>query len=522
MSELAAAAPMPLVVFSVLYNESAEFLDSLIANFLAFTGPNVVLVVNVAQGRADIAPGPRHEQRVHVIHGQAVRSKFGHTLLIGHLEAFAFAEAAVADFAYFCTLASNSLLVRPFDLRAAQAALTVPPSRGSHPLDALPDVWWWREVKQNPELLDYMRQVWRLERLCHADIEGFFASRADWRLLHASRTDIMHQGRLVREGHSFPFEEILPATVILHSGSGRFTNICHVFWNRIETSGGKVTADDLVFPAPDLAPQICALKWFDRTPLAPETLAVTTKWGIDLLTLLRAVASRPADAHTGGTPAARMLTEQMAATLRGRETSEAVNLHWRGQDEVARPLAAAIEIVADHQLVRLAVGIDGIDEQDPAYLFLEATGRHLRLHVAITGGGGDAAGEVTIACVGLSGEAEEAAEPALQGYLYLRPLVRPDASTTVRVSSPEPVGRAQHRALETICFAVDGHYRLCRASHVTQVAGRREHYYLPLAGGEGMPASSLHIGIPFFTGSSFRGRVEVVRGGVAGPAASAA
>ncbi|ESQ76405.1 hypothetical protein [Asticcacaulis sp. AC402] len=57
--------------------------------------------------------------RAFIFNGATPRHVVGHTLLIGHLESFQIALNVIGQFDYFCTLASNNLFVRRYDVREA-------------------------------------------------------------------------------------------------------------------------------------------------------------------------------------------------------------------------------------------------------------------------------------------------------------------------------------------------------------------------------------------------------------------
>jgi hypothetical protein len=283
---------MARFIFSALYNESAEFLDHFVANFLAHTDHLSHLYINLSR-QSPAREDQISSSRVTVLRGCFDRKAFGHTLLAGHMECFKKATVDNPEFEYFTTVASNSLFFRPFDpsqvLRHLESSARV---KAAIPLADLPERWYWPKLRSQSAACETLAADWKLQSLVDGQIEGRIAQRSDWQLVHDVQVSLFPQW----SGLEAPLEEILPTTVIHGLGSGHTINVCYNRFLEAKTSyrGGFVKTSDLV--APTLPEHICLVKWFERTILSPETLQVVTDHGRDLTNWL---TSESRDSRTG-------------------------------------------------------------------------------------------------------------------------------------------------------------------------------------------------------------------------------
>ncbi len=508
-----AIAPEPrLVVFSALYNESDAFLGAYLANFLHYTGAESVLLVNLPPDRAipDIPP----HKRIVLFNGDVKRFKFGHTLLMGHLESYALALRRFERFDYFCPLASNSLFVRRFDpaasVRQLRAGHKVPTDLDitydvGLDIDRLPDNWHWPKIAGNPKLVAFLKDRWNVARLSENQIEGLMASRADWGLLHARMTEFPLLGELlVQEDWAFlPMEEILPSTFFLSFGSGRYVNICHVFWNRFNHTGsGRVTVADLLgfnrHPA-----HLCLLKWFERDVRAVETAAVTKPWSQMLLAEQVAAAT---GAGVRDRLSQRLLLQEMADSLRAGEVVRPFAGSWRSSpnDTLRSCRIRDQPLVSMRQIVRLPTGQDQPDDHGDAYLYMEDT--HHRVKVTIDVAHGSTM-RLQLACVPVAAATEGDPVPAgstIEGYLYMRGSWR-DEAPIVRVRVPAAAPDAP-RTLRRVVVMCDERYVLVEAMHHERNGDMVDYYF----GRDGLTRDIFWLGLPFFAKSTFEAELDMV------------
>ena len=494
------------IVFSALYNESDEFLHAYLANFLHYTGAESVLLVNFPPGRA--LPVVVANERVVLFNGETRRFKFGHTLLVGHLESYGLAQQRFERFDYFCPVASNSLFVRSFDpaaaIRQLRAGHKVPTDLDitydiGLDIDRLPDNWHWPKIGSNPPLMTFLKERWNIERLSQNQIEGLMASSADWELLHARLPDFPSMGSLVaREGSAFlPLEEILPSTFFLGFGSGCYVNICHVFWNRFNHTGsGRVTADDLLafrhHPA-----HLCMMKWFERDAAAVETAAVTQPWSQSALNGYAAAAG------VRDRLAQRFLLQSLAGSLRVRETVRPFAGCWRSSpDETFKPFSFHDDsLVSMRQIIHLPTRHAGSDDQSDAILYMENTHHQLKVDVQVEHA---SATRLRIDCASSDAGTEQAPASALEGYLYLRASWVGEAPV-VRVRVPPDllhIGRMMQR----IVMMCEGAYEPISAMHMERNGDTNDYYFSRGASADGV----LWLGIPFFTTDAFSAAMEMV------------
>lgn len=469
------------VVFSVLYNESAEFLGRLVANFLAHTGPESVLVLNLPA----TAPLPALPPggRVFAMHGGIARQKLGHTLLAGHLEAFGFAQAQIGAFGHFCPLASNSLMVRRFDRAAALHLLSETRPVPQIDLADPPAEWWWPFIRRNPRVIRCLAEAWGITRSLGSQIEGLFATQADWGLLHARFEDVLALGGLMEPGQFFPLEEVLPVAVFLNHGSGRYINICHVHWTRPD--GGKVTIADLLDLAAGYPPHICAMKWFDRSADAPPTAAVTEGWSLGLRAALDTV-------NPNQRLGIRLILEQFVAALRAREGFTSFGAAWGGPGFTFGPEAPAA------RGGRLAIPTGAVPAE-AAYLYLVETGGPLVVTLQVAEG---LATQVRIGCQAVA-DAAEAGPGRLEGHVYLSPL-RDSGHWTCRLRLAPAVAEA---AIGHVVLAAGGAYQPIRPHHATVADGWHEYHFRC---GDAPAQGRLWFGLPLLAGVAYEALLDLI------------
>ena len=491
------------VVFSTLYNESDGFLATYVENFLRHTGPDALLVVNLPPGRSIACPVAANSDRVLVITGALARRKFGHTLLNGHLESFDAALHRFGRFDHFCSLASNSLFARRFDPVAARAAL----ARSGHVADVdlhdLPNHWHWPMLTKSPGLIRFMTETWGLSRVVGSQIEGLFATAADWGLLHTRREEIIAFGAIMGPDGDFPMEEILPATMICTFGSGRYVHLCHMFWDRPFID--NVQLDDVLAIGERFPAHVCLLKWFERSPTNLITAAAATGMAGDLTARLAAV---PESQRNQRRVLYRLIFAEMARALRSQERFSSLISTWRPAADGQPPkrhFGFNPTLDGNRQIIGLPVGPDTPSGQALAYLFTEQTGVPLRLQLDVTD---DEQTVVTLSSQPADFPAGTGApdETALQGFLYLACCLEPgDRIFRLRVLSDRS-DRLVH-VEERIVLNRAGRYFEQAPTPVVEHDGVREFHY-PC---EGVPdADDVWIGLPFFGRSDYRVAIDVV------------
>ena len=491
------------VVFSTLYNESDGFLATYVENFLRHTGPDAVLVVNLSPGRSIACPVADNSDRVLVITGTLPRRKSGHTLLNGHLEAFDAALRRFGRFDHFCSLASNSLFARRFDPAAARAALARSGHVAGVDLHNLPNHWHWPMLAKSPGLIPFMRETWGLSRVGGNQIEGLFATAADWGLLHARREEIIAFGATMGPDGEFPMEEILPATILCTFGSGRYVHLCHMFWDRPFTD--NVQIDDLLGIGERFPDHICLFKWFERSPTNLITAAAATGMADDLTERLAAV---PEAQRNQRRVLHRLIFTEMARALRSQERFSSLISTWRpvaGGQPPGRRFGFNPTLDGNRQVIGLPVGPDTPSGQALAYLFTEQTDVPLRLQIDVAD---DEQTVVTLSSLPADFPAGAGApdETALQGFLYLACCLGPgDRIFRLRILS-DRTDRLVH-VEERVVLARGNRYFQQAPTPVVEHDGVREFHYPCEAMAD---ADDVWIGLPFFCRSDYRVAIDVV------------
>ena len=488
------------VVFSALYAESDAFLDTFIGNFLLFTGPEALLLINLPPGRAlPERPTPIGD-RVRLFNGRITRAKLGHTLLAAHIESLRFASDLLGTFDYFCPMASNSLFVRRFDLAAAERSLDALTSLRPITvlLDDVPDEWCWRTVERDGRLVPFLRTRWGLDIGCSFQIEGNLAGRDDWMEVGRRLDEVLETPGLASPPLPFPVEEILPAIVFNNFGSGRHIRICHISWAR--GPAAPLTVTDVIRDLWALEPEICMAKWFERSATDPTTAALSTGWSAALLDeLSRPVATIPQERRL----ISRLLLEELARSLREREGFEPITQRWWPHPALDgdRMLRFRRTLTADLHGFALDDTLTLPSGDAAAYVIREEMDRPLDLEIRIE--------QMTGAVHIVAGPPIAVPEPhdpapAPAGYLYLAPLAG-TARTAIRFRVPEAVGSDKPFSRLMIRDA-KGLSQLSER-HRARSAGYTEAYFmiadLDVSGG-------FWLGLPFFHGQRFDATVEVL------------
>ena len=501
-------------VFSALYAESDDFLEIFVRNFLLFTGPEALLVVNLPARRTIASRSAAASDRVHVILGAIARAKVGHTLLAGHLESLQFATELLGQFDYFCPVASNSLFVRRFDLEATEAMLAVPavPFPAAVALDDLPDHWWWKILKEDGRLAPFMQARWGLATACSYQIEGNFAGCGDWLEVGRRLDQMLAVPELVSPALPFPVEEILPATVFQNFGSRRYTRICNLYWER--GPAAPVTIADIVEDLWRMPREICIAKWFERDVADLATAAVTTNWSAELLLGL----SDPADgAARKQRLTGRLMLEELGRSLRRQEGFEPFTQRWSSRSAPAddRTLRFRHLFPAGYHVLTLDESLTTDTGEAAAFVIAEEVDRPLDLEVRIA----RPTTEIRIVAhefaergaaeapspLPSSSDADDP-EAALAGYLYFNPLARTHG-TAIRVRIPDPPSPAALSLLGRLVLRHGARQSQLTERRREQLPGQLEAYFmidhLDLSGG-------FWLGLPFFRGCSLDLVVEVL------------
>ena len=476
-----------MVVFSALFNESDAFLTTYVRNFLNNTGDGTVLVINLPSGRTIPCPVAENSDRVLVFSGEVRRRKCGHTLRCGHLESFEHASRVVGAFDFFCPLASNSLFARPFNLQAVLERLKTRPETTSNDLDDLMEVWWWVKVKRNPRFVAFLKRVWGLTHVSQNQIEGLFAARSDWAVMHERFGQILELGGTIEPEMEFPMEEILPATLIKQFGSGHFAYICHIFWAR--SYQGKVVLADIL-DMPSLFPdEICILKWFERDPNDPATAAVSTGW---IQSLLGHVSNSLRTESAASRFAHRMILEQVTRALAGREAFRPATAGWwtEATEPDRRWVGLTRTMTMQREMVALPVEPEAGRDLRPLYLYTENTGHIVRLSLGIS----ETDSTTILLSTSLDGKAAAATDPVLEGYLYLQTLAPPGSRVfRLRWMSGAPDMRDRISG-NVVIQDGEGHHRVQPCHPVDGEATEFHYQHDPVAGEDGT-----WFGIPVFS-----------------------
>lgn len=494
------------VVFSTLYAEDVQFLELYIYNFERFTNDDCALIINLAP---KVVADPNYREnlsssnRVFVIADGASRlGKHGHYLLVGHIESFNWAAEKGISFEFFCTMASNCLFIRNFDVDAAVAALTATRHAAKFSMDDLPNHWFWPQIKAHPTFLPTLRDNWKLPTIDVGQIEGLFSHSADWSLIAARLDDVVSMGSRTENGNGFTFEEIIPTTVIINFGSREYTHIAELLYTQTTGAARLVTLNDLIYMEDYLPHHKCALKWCNRTGLSPETNALTTAWGDAALSAVRD-ALREKSVLTRHHVS--VLLEGIARTLRETESA-------RSDDDLGQIDNDNYTTLFHESLVARRQSID-VPNVDDAYVFLENTSDAVCLRLSLgRRTNGYAVGMISFPELGNASSIDiegggSSDKDKLQGYVYLRLETGDALRPLIRVTTTKSHGGSYNGYVGEVVFRVDEAYApYMPHTTIINASGRADYYVLYLPAG----ASRSYIGLPFRSLSDFSCRVEII------------
>ncbi len=481
------------VVLSTLFNESDEFLEQYIDNFLAYTPENVCVALNFPSERAIPPHIKTISPRVHVFNGKIRREKWGHTLLLGHLEAFEEAQTAFPNFDYFATMASNGLMVRKMDIAAAieqlPLACRVPVAcERAYERDLDVDVleptyhgtWMWHHFRNSTGLGNYLQEKLAVEKVSATQIEGLFARRQDWDQLHARKSLIEGLEDFISFENYMAIEEVLPTSIFDRFGTGQYTHICRVLWSGTR----QTTVSDLLEMVPTMPDHFCALKWFDRSRIAQSTVAVTTPWGRSLLEMGQSQHS-DIEQFQKVTLAKTLLAKAYEAEHFGPLT----NRWWPTDAQGKKGFNWSVrDLICNRQHIELDIPEQSPSRVAPAYLFMEATNQRISvaLNVRETA---EAETILRLSCSALTEDGAPVSGVHLQGYLYLSGL---QGDTVFCLSIPR--GKCfPHDALARTVFHDEHGYTVDYADRIEHFDDVEKRYFVRKArGAEGQ----VWLGLP--------------------------
>ena len=269
------------VVFGMLFNEQVEYLSSCIQNFLLHVKEGI-LFINLPITTLDEykknnkrTEPLKTKDRIQFVVAHEPRQHWGATLMLGHLYTYTQAKLQF-EFDYYCTLASNSLFVKAFDLNKTILILDKAPS---HLVEAAP--------YPDPEWIDQRACFPAFRNLLSPDvaglygneIEGFFTSAENWEIMlkYVHRLEHLESSYTNSDGSMrLAVEEFFPAMIVCGLGDRKYINIHRrLFSSNSYTPQIKsyTTFQDLM--TSDHPPEVCGFKWFHRSPSFPITAAVT-------------------------------------------------------------------------------------------------------------------------------------------------------------------------------------------------------------------------------------------------------
>ena len=501
------------VVFSCLYGEPEEFLKIRIFNFMVHTDESALLVINVPEqlNHKDESefPGARLLIKKH----GAQRAAWGHTLLGGHIENLRLAEERVGSFDHFVAMASNSLFVRPFDLRAAVEAMQAS-AKAEHQAglltEEMPDSWHWPSIRRTTSLTKRLSDRWRIDRYLQNQIEGLFASRVDWQNLGEIFDDI----KVHCEGLTAPLEEILPATAWRKLGNKGYAYICHMYWDRYMQGRLRDAAVDDVLNANRLPQHVVMLKWFGRNQASPESLAVGTSVGLELTKAIKSIKSQ--QDHIGMSA----LIREFGRELRKREERTSIfsppsparidRMDWiNGTGPARKTMRRSIEIEceAKRQVFQIEPEFihNNADGHAP-YIYMEGNGLELTIRLRLFKQN-NSADLLRIDCAcGSPIEVGGRPVPTLVAYLYLPLASALSANNTFLslqvITAPE---QYSHTFAQSLVLDDKG-YRPIAATQITAIPGGVTASYIASTF-----SSMPFIGVPIYANSAAEVHLDFVR-----------
>ena len=269
------------VVFAMLFNESAHYLSACINNFILYVDDGILIInlpeVTLNKFRAQLGEEGYTPlnlgERVFFVVSNDSRQHWGATLMLGHLYSYIQAKLYF-EFEYFCTLASNSLFVKKFDLKLVNDLLDEAPSRLMKP-ESYP------ESTQDRRSFPAFRSLLSPDvgGLYANEIEGFYSSSKNWEIMLNYRNNLEYLEKCyskVEHHVRLAIEEFFPAMVVCGLGDRKYINIHRRLF--LENGYGPpikryATVRDIF--AIDRMPGVCGLKWFHRSSVFPATEIIT-------------------------------------------------------------------------------------------------------------------------------------------------------------------------------------------------------------------------------------------------------
>jgi len=486
------------VVFSALYNESDEFLPHFIKNFLNFTGADEILLINVNPGRLIPLPLIHESGRIFLFNGSISRHRLGHTLLMGHIESFDYALNNIGNFDFFCPIASNSLFFRKFNFPDVFSDYSLPKNNGYVSIDNLPDSWWYNNVKKCDDFMHFLKNEMFLDNLSGWQIEGFFSSKDNWAAIHKNQSNITRSAALVPPDLNFPFEEILPRSIILKFGTSQMSSICHNFWAREGTLYGNVTISDILWPnVPD---RICLMKWFERSFNNLMTFAVIDEWAIDTVEKIRMSIQLKKSPELIRTLS---FFDSLQNSIRGHLSFIPFTQAWPG---ITDGFSCAIKqdaISIDRKILQFNTGCHSTSGSSSAYLYFEASRDVVDIDVKLSY---NANSVLEVSCARINAQSTDVAvSPALEGYVYISPL-RGSPACFFRLRFPlnDPSSAGQVMSRPVIFH--NGVYRVASVA-VSAIIGGYHEYYIRH---EALPSDvDIWLGLPFYDDSNYTCLIDI-------------
>lgn len=258
------------IVFSTLFNESKDFLEILIKNFLIFSNEEDFFVINIGTSDLDIHVDLSSE-RIHFVKSNVERKKWGATLLNGHVENFQFSKTLFQDQDFlFCTTASNSLFIKRYEKSRIIESLV--DSAGKLQGVSLGEIggWWWERIKKSDSVCSLLNN----KSLVSSQIEGLLTYSENWDEISNLMPRLISASEGITDSEVFPMEEFIPSTIIANSKKNNLIHVCKVMWERFQSGHHLIEINEIysefdAFPDQkyiNIAPEtIFMCKWFMRT-----------------------------------------------------------------------------------------------------------------------------------------------------------------------------------------------------------------------------------------------------------------
>lgn len=292
------------IAFSCLFNETPQFLRSYVRNFILHTDASCALFVNLGRSYnySAIIDEFRHYSNVIFFTGQTIRKAWGATLLLGHIENFEEAKRYDAEFSYFCTVSSNTLFVKPFDIEpvvdtfSLNAVVPLCTERFYDQnvkvnIENIPDLsnktWPWHELTEERLISDKLQGRIGNKFFYVGQIEGFLTSFACWERISDLQDILAEISVALRHNTLLPLEELIPATIAYEFFPNQTTNICYMLWNGLKRADERLLGELVPF----LPQHLFMIKWFDRIPGDPGVTLSTSAVSPSLFQFINQLAN---------------------------------------------------------------------------------------------------------------------------------------------------------------------------------------------------------------------------------------